>query len=253
MQVLIRFEGMDKAKEMLSELEKKQLPYATALALTRTGQDVKADLEAEMKKVFDRPTPYTLGSLFLKPATKSNLSSMVYLREWAGKGTPATKYMSPNIFAQDRNVKRFEAALQRIGVLPSNMYVVPGAGADLDAYGNMSRGQIVQILSYLSAFGEQGYRANMTAKGRARLLRGKRGSPGIAYFVAKPGGRLRHGIYKRTGYSGGSTITPVMIFVRKPTYRSIYRFYEVARRTIERTWEENFRRAMREAMSTAKP
>jgi len=46
MQVLIRFEGMDKAKEMLSELEKKQLPYATALALTRTGQDVKADLEA---------------------------------------------------------------------------------------------------------------------------------------------------------------------------------------------------------------
>lgn len=254
MYISIKIEGLDTVRRTLNDLEKKQLPYATALALTRTAQDVKKDLEAEIARVFDRPTPYTLNSLYVKPATKATLMAMVYLREFAGKGTPATKYMSPNIFGQDRNVKRFERALQRIGVLPAGQYVAPGEGADVDAWGNLSRGQIVQVLSYFQAFGEQGYKANMSTAGKERLLRGSRrkGTMGFSYFVARQGGHLKPGIYKRVGFSKGSAIKPIMMFVRKPAYRSIFRFYEIAQKTIDRVWRQNFRSAFQEAVRTAR-
>jgi len=254
MNISIKIEGIEAVRRTLNALEKNQLPYATALALTRTAQDAKKDLEAEIKRVFDRPTPYTLNSLYVKPATKATLMAMVYLREFAGKGTPATKYMSPNIFGQDRNVKRFERALQRIGILPAGMYIAPGEGADMDAWGNLSRGQIVQVLSYFQAFGEQGYKANMAAAGKARLLKGSRrkGTLGYAYFVARQGGHLKPGIYKRVGFSKGSAIKPIMMFVRKPVYRSIFRFYQIAQKTIDRVWQQNFSAAFQEAMRTAK-
>ena len=40
-----------------------QLPFAAALALTRTIEQVKLEERREMRTVFRNPTPYTLNSL----------------------------------------------------------------------------------------------------------------------------------------------------------------------------------------------
>ena len=64
----------------LSRIQKKQIPYASALALTRTAEDVRTDLYRTMLKIFDAPVAYTVpknikepknkGSLYLIPADK---------------------------------------------------------------------------------------------------------------------------------------------------------------------------------------
>ena len=46
---------------------KKQIPFAASLAINRTAQSVKRRLVDEMVNVFDRPTPYTLDSVYIKP------------------------------------------------------------------------------------------------------------------------------------------------------------------------------------------
>src|ERR1035441_633525 len=81
----------------LCETVLRQLPFATAKALTRTAQLIKAAEVDEMRRVFDRPTPWTLNSVFITPATKDNLIARVWLKQDAAKGTPAAKYLLSEI------------------------------------------------------------------------------------------------------------------------------------------------------------
>lgn len=233
---------------------KKQIPAAAAIALNETGKEIVVALCDQMSKDFDRPTPYTLNSLFSTKATAQNLSVTILPREFAGKGTPAKNYLKPEIYGGDRHVKRFEKALRAQGILPKDMYAYPGKGATLDAYGNMSPSQIVQILSYFQAFGQQGYRANMQAAGYRRLARGGKSGFGFRYFAIhkKEAGRLPPGIWKsisaRAGRgvaSGvGNVVVPILIFGKKPTYRRRYRWHEVAQAKASQVWPVNFQKAM---------
>lgn len=255
----------------ISEAGRSQIPFATAVALTRTAQRIKEAEVAALPRVFDRPTPYTMNSLYTKAATKRQLEAEVWFkdRRATSKGTPATAYLIPNVHGGDRSRKRMEVALQRVGLLPAGMIAVPGEGATLDAYGNMSRGQIVQILSWLQAFGEQGYRANSTASTRARIAKGsvKRGVRGTEYFASRgPGhwfgargwkqGRAQHlpaGVYRRTKFGFGQSIKPVLMFVRAPVYRPRFDFYGIADRVFARHYRREFRVAFDESMRTRRP
>jgi hypothetical protein len=73
-------------EKTLQGWERTQLPFATAKALTLTGQIVKNSIRGSMQVGFDRPTPYTLNSVFLKPATKTDLVAVVNLKNQAQKG-----------------------------------------------------------------------------------------------------------------------------------------------------------------------
>jgi hypothetical protein len=226
-----------------------QIPAAAAAALNETGKEVLTSLRNQMTEDFDRPTPYTLNSLYTTKATRNKLAITVLPREWPGKGTPAANYLKPQIYGGDRNMKRFEKALQAKGVMPIGMYAWPSSGATMDAYGNMSTGQIVQILSYFKAFGEQGYRANITDKGRAKLLKGsKRRGFGFEYFaVRRKHGGLVPGIWKRISFGSlGKGVSPILIFGKKPIYKRRYRWAEVANATAGRTFPENFKKALQD-------
>jgi len=59
----------------------KQIRFAVAKSLTQTAKAVQSDMTAEMKKQFDRPTPYTLRSSFVKPATRFNLTAVVGIKD----------------------------------------------------------------------------------------------------------------------------------------------------------------------------
>lgn len=230
----------------------KQVKFATRVALTRTGQKVLLAEQKEMRDIFNRPTPYTLSSLYLRPATGSDLSAEVKLKDFAAKATPASKFLAAQLKGGLRSAKRFERALQAIGALPPGYRVVPGAGAKMDAYGNISSGQIVQILSFFRAFPEAGYKANMTAATKARLARGTKKKLGFTYFVGRPGDRLPLGIYQRVAFGHGSAIKPVMIFVRSAVYQAIFDFEYVAKRTIEAEFGAEFARAYVEAAGSAR-
>lgn len=240
------------AMDAISERQR-QIIYAAAVALTETGQDVKEAEIHEMRDVFDRPTPYTLNSVFLRRATKNDLRAVVWLKDQGGEGTPADRYLLPQIKGGVRLLKKFELALRQAGLLPDGMIAVPGSGAKLDQYGNMSRGQIVQILAYFRTFGEVGYRANIDDKGRKRLARGGRKRQGFAYFVGRPGdGKLPLGVWQRFHFAVGSAIKPVLLFVNDAHYEPIFDFDFTGRDVVAKRWPVRFRAALQMAFATAR-
>lgn len=214
-----------------------------AIALTKTMQKVREAEYAEMRRVFVNPTPYTLNSLYIAPATEAKPEARVWVKSKAdaGKGTPAEYYLGPQVFGGERRLKRFEVALQRVGILLPGMAVVPGGGAKMDQYGNADRGEMVQVLAALQAFGEVGFKSNMDAKGRARMAKGSKNKGGITYFVQRVRrGHLRPGIYKRLSTTGGVSL--MYAFVSMPRYERRFDFHRVAERTARAVFPGEFRK-----------
>lgn len=212
-----------------------QAPFVTAVALTKTAQDVRAAEVASMAQVFDRPTRFTLNALMVRPATKTDLHSEVDFKPGFGS-IPAFRYLGPQVEGGGRAKKSHERALDRAGILRGDEYVVPGAGMSVDAQGNMRAGEITRILSQIGAAEHSaGYQANMTARSKRRNTR----RAGGRYFVLR-GADAPDGIYKRTG---SRTIIPVMIFVRAPRYSKRLPFYGTAQRVANQSLVPRFREA----------
>lgn len=239
----------------MKDVSQRQLPFALAKAITATAEDIRLAQQREIADVFDRPTRYTLNSVFKTSATKSKLEADVWIKDEraTAKGTPASKYLAPQVSGGGRRLKRFEVALRSVGVLPSDCVVVPGSAAKIDAYGNVSRGQIMQILSYFKAFPEAGHRANMRDGGK-RLARDNQrtGARGFMYFVGRPGRGSPLGIWQRFRTGFGSAIKPVLIFVSRAYYQPRYDFEFVSRSTFNKRFLTHFHAAMDYAMRTAK-
>ena len=51
--------------------QQRQMPFALSLAINRTLPDVRKAEQDAMRSGFDRPTRYTLNSLYIKPSTKA--------------------------------------------------------------------------------------------------------------------------------------------------------------------------------------
>lgn len=236
----------------MTDKQKKQIPFATSLAINRTAQKVRQAQVKEMRDIFNRPTLYILNSVFIKPSTKSNLVAIIGIKDQAFNGAPASKILTAEIAGGSRRYKKFEKALRSVGALPDGYYIVPGEAASMDAYGNVSRGQIVQILSYFKAFPEAGYKANSTDASRARLKRGTKTKMGVSYFVGRPGdGRSQFGIWQRIHSGFGKAIRPVFIFVTHTQYQAIYDFKYVSGLIIKREYPIEFNVAFNQAMRTA--
>lgn len=230
-----------------------QVPFATALALTKTAQLVREAEKVEMTKVFDRPTRYTLNSLYLSPARKDRLWAEVWLKDTGDAA--AAKYLQPQIDGGKRSVKRFERRMQDAGIMPKGWVAVPGRGVRLDSNGNMSSQQIVQILSVLHSHHDIYQRETFVSRKRAQRSGKQRD-----YFVISPtvgggnnraagnGGRLPFGVYQRVG---GSIVT-ILFFAPSASYMRRFDFFGVARRVMDRELANQFKVAMQRAIDTAR-
>ena len=130
-------------------------PFALAYALTKTAQDIKVAEIDVMKNVFDRPTRFTLNALFVKPATKTDLTAIVEFKEGFGS-VPAWRYLGPQVAGGARSTKSSERRLIEAGIMKSNEVIVPGQGIKRDAYGNVPGSTMNRILSDLGGKGGQG-------------------------------------------------------------------------------------------------
>ncbi len=65
----------------LTRLQKKQLPFATALSLTRTAQDASRSVTNQLPKKLDRPTPFTRKAIGFKSANKRDLTAAVFVKD----------------------------------------------------------------------------------------------------------------------------------------------------------------------------
>lgn len=211
------------------QAQKAQIALATAKALTFTAERVRDAERTEIRRVFDRPSPFTLNSLYLRGATPRRLEARVWFKDLRNR----QHYLVPQVHGGERELKRFERHLRSSGILRSDQFVVPGSRAALDAYGNINRGQLVQALSALRALPEAGYLANRSARSAARRRKSKRGL--TQYFAGSPHPGMPEGIWQRAGLTG---IRPIFIFVSNVQYRRRFDFYGIAKRVAEQHFDQ---------------
>ncbi len=244
---------MEKVKAELASIPRK-VEIAAQRALLKTGQHIREAEQAEMKSVFDRPTPWTLGAMRVKPTAKMEV--MVGILDPDGYYRRANNYLGTQVSGGGRRHKAFEKSLQAYGIMPSGWFAVPGEGAKLDAFGNMGPGEIRQILSWFDAAERwSGSTQNMGEKGRDKRRKGTRKKAGFEYFVVHPlrrnkGYNLTPGVYRRTFFALGRAIKPILIFVKDAQYKPRFDFEKVARFTAQKHMTDELSAAVRRELES---
>ena len=244
------------AFSLLDQLDK-QKRFAMAVALTRTANTARVEISKAIATSFDRPTPWALRSVRVRKATKERLRAEVFLSDRHGDPQHDPRhFLYPQVFGGARGRKAFETLLNQAGVLPDGMVTVPGKGAKLDRYGNQARGELVQILSALSAGPSagagRGYTYNRTATSKKR-----RGSKLRDIFFSSPrlqqraanGGRLPWGVWERTGTG---RVQCLLFFVKQASYRKRLPMFAIAERVITRDLGREYDKALQMALRTAR-
>ena len=262
MKITIDSRELEKVADQATKHLLRSAEIATQRALLGTAKAVQKAEVSEMSRVFKSPTRFTLNALTIK-LDKPRMEARVEVKD--GYWSRADNYLETQVAgAGMRRQKAFEKALQAVGVLPAGWVAVPGKKAKLNAYGNQSAGEIRQILSWFDAAERvAGSTQNMRSAGRDRRRQGTKKKAGWEYFVARPGARrtfvrettfkgthgMQPGIYRRTSYSLGSRIEPVVIFVRKASYAKRFDFYGIGRETTNREFKHLFDAAMQQEMA----
>lgn len=245
MQLTLKTEGLASVQKLLKDLGSGQIRQATALALTDTGFQVRRAMLAEIKTVFDRPTPFIAQAPKVRKATVDRLSVAVLPTMHSegafsrgGKvGVDPQDVLQAQEWGGQRRDKKSEAALRRIGLLPAGYQTVipaePYPGSD-DGRGNLSGRFMQQLLSYLQVFGEQGYKANMKRAAKRRfesarnysnvrtrrqhVQRNQRFFVTMGHLRGGASSHLQPGIWAARG-THGVDLRPVLLFVRTPSYQ----------------------------------
>ncbi len=256
------------AVAMLKDLDKRQVPFATAYALTQTAKAAQKEVQREIARVFDRPTRFTSGAVWVKPATKSRLYAVVNIQDVVrGSDNRPVDWLDAEIRGGPRRMKGFERLLQAKGAMPKGWFAVPTKAIKLDAYGNVSAGTINQILSQLQARNEFNTDKNeKRTTAQRRNSKAYRGRKVLSRFFAVMPGQARSahltpGIWERVNagrfvgplQSAHGSIRPVFIYVaRAPRYKQRLKFYKIVTDTVEAQVRLQFRRGMALAARTAR-
>jgi hypothetical protein len=228
----------------------KQARFATAVALTRTAQDLQRAVPAALERSLDNPTEFTKRGTYLLPAKRDKLRAEV------GFKRTQAKYMALQIGGGVRSATA--AGIK----LPGNI--------QLNAFGNIPRG----LIARLKAAAESGKLNSALAKRldsfhtvndlAARRLgvygnRRKRAAA-IQLFYGRPVGKgwekAPVGIWRRIPPAvpgGKGKLVPVIVFEDTPArYRPRFNFARLARETVAARFATNFETALRNALATAR-
>lgn len=237
---------VSKALKTLDALGRNQIPFATAQAINAVTWAVKSKSgPAEMKRVFDRPTPWVLRSLMTKKADKRRLTGKVGWGEdfYSKANHTPVEIMQHQISGGARARKSLELWLERKGLIAKNEYIAPGGGAKLDPYGNLSRGQTAQILSQLK-LGNDPYSWSSN-RPRSRKNQAKAGKIFWSNGRGVGSQHLPRGAYLRSDRS----VLCLLKIISKPSYKPRFNLNRVGQAEIARTFQPAFHAAMARALS----
>jgi hypothetical protein len=216
----VKITGINDTIRVLKDIAGRDLPYIISRSINETAKVVKEAEITEMHRIFDRPIPFTLNSLYIYPSTKTRLRGEVNVKD------QAAKYILPNIEGGPRSMKRSERYL--------GSFYVPGKSARVNTYGNISPGQVMQILSVLKRAPDR-YQ-NITAQSKRR---NKKHRDYFAIYTKK--GRLFPGVYERVR----TGIKPILMFIKAPKYKKLFRFYEIGKEVVASNFEPIFNRVVK--------
>lgn len=256
----------------------RQIPYAISKGTNDIAVGVQKQERSVMVYVLDKPTAYTLNSLFVAKGSKASPTATVGLKDIPKH---STHYLEPLIKGGPRHKKGSEVAFGNRWLTPS--YAASELGM-IDQYGNFKRSVLQQLLSYFSAAERSaGYSANSTNATRAKLAkikrtywdskagkmktvtkkqllkdpaRGYKTIGGKQYFISMgrgSGGRqhLAAGIWQKSGVHGVD-VKPVLMQVKAPAYHKQFDFYGEAQRFVDKQGAAIMAAAVAQALKTAR-
>jgi isocitrate lyase len=197
--------------------------------------------------------------MMVRYATADNLTASIEIKDFIGKGHSPQQWLSAEIDGGDRRQKASEKALISAGVMNPGQFWTPNIAPNppaglLDAYGNVPGSTIVQIMSRLGAFGEQGYKANMTERTRKRLI--KRGMLVARnqrtmsdYFVYRKDG-VPHAIMQLV--AKGDARVVLWLTSDQPRYSPRFKFDDLVLSFVEKNFKPEMARCLEHALSTAR-
>lgn len=118
---------MSTLKDLSRQLKQlqKQIPFATAQAMTSVVRDIAAAQKVALGRKLESPTPFTVNSVGSAGARKNNLRAKVFVRD------VAAEYLEPFEFGGEHKLNS-QALLN-----PKNI--------KLNKYGNMPRNKLSQL------------------------------------------------------------------------------------------------------------
>jgi len=148
----------------LDVFAKVQLPYLAAVTVNRTAEAVKKALRSEMYDSFTYVSRFTANSLEQTHfATKAQPWTEVGIKEYAGKGNAAAKYLAPQITGGLVFQTRFQWRLKSKVDGYNGRYMLPlhnSPAAELGETGRIRASQYVKALYGIKAM--EDIRANAT-------------------------------------------------------------------------------------------
>lgn len=209
----------DRAERLLTDLGRKQIPFAASQALNDTALEVKVAEEREIERSLDRPTPFTKRGLYVRRSSKNRLLARVGVKDIQAE------YLSLQVKGGVRRPK-------------GRALIVP-VGARLNKYGNLPKGSLART------------------KAKANVFVASKGRRSTAHLAPGIYERPKRGKY-RSGGSGsknvGSQKGPKLLIAFEPraSYRKRLRFYPVAEGEARRKFEGNFIARLKVALQTAR-
>lgn len=227
MKINVSVQGMKATQAVLLGLSK-QVDYAASRALNATGKAVAAAMPGELRRLLDRPTPFTQrGVRVLRYANRARLETVV------GFMDAQAKYMAWQIAGGARRPGREGLRLP--------------AAINRNEFGNIPRGLIAQLVAVAN-------RERKLSRVKARRIAV---SNKVELFYGDPedqgGRRYPRGIYKRVSLGARHQLIPLIVFpVVTAKYKPRFPFERIATDIVRREWPRQFDTALAAALATAK-
>lgn len=199
-------------KRFLRNVHKKQIPFATARAITQTLQVASKDVLRQLDKDINRPTPFTRRAFRVDGAKKDTLRGRLFILP------KQSAYLKWAIFGGVRRPKGTALALPPAKPMPG--------GVKLNRFGNVPRSQQARALLAKGAF-------SATIGGVAGIW--------------KSAAKTRSGKIRK-----GSRMRLLLAYEPQAVYRPRYRFFERGQNSIRVHWPKIFERSFRSALRSAR-
>ena len=203
---------------------KKQLPFASSVALNSTGFDIRQALNKGTQGAFDKPTKFTQKAFLTTKSKKTNLVVHVFAKD--KEGGDAARYIRFGVQGGARPPKGFEKYFEGLpndGTLGMNVYFMPTREIKRDSFGNISRANLKKISASVTS--------------------------GTSFIGTPKGGTRPAGIYER---KKGKLMAKFITTTSKPTYTGRFNIKAIASKVVQRRFDQHFNKAMSKAISTAK-
>jgi hypothetical protein len=247
----------------ITELQKVQIPRASAIALNQAVYAASQELKSQAKTIFNNPVPFTVNSfLYKKPQqVGDSIEAKIFIRDQAPKGNAPAEYLLPQIYGGRHFPTRFQGALlntvvqnatgRNVQVGQRGKIMIPNLRSPrtrINQYGNMQPGQFTQILSALkgniSSADIYGVRQRgevpVNDQALSKYIYLDEESLYEPYFRRRFTNSPKPGIYFVDRRTAGTRYYRVMTESKIPTYTGKFPFRDIAENAARQRFNEVF-------------